>query len=429
MRRNVAAVDLDTRAINMQDEKKTEEQIKYSNLIFLIASLLLIGLLIYTISSVVSPVLVFLAIQFLLFPLRSYKYVRTLMWLSGLLFTVWFVYELGNILIPFAISFLLAYILNPLISKFEAFKVPRLLGSLILILLFVGIIALVVVFILPATLHQFNDMLFVIADMAKDLVTQIKEGKIFALLSTYGIPVEYSREILSQQLTPKLEAILKNIIGAVLNFISSLSNIITQLINVLIIPFLTFYLLKDFHKIIEKSKSLIPLNRRDTVINYFIKVDKLLGRYLRGALVVAFIHGTLAALLLWVFGIHYPLVLGFIAGTLSLIPYIGLFISLTLALIVSLFSGDPVWIKMVFVLGIFGTLQILEASVLSPNILGRQVGLHPVMLVLALLVFGYFLGFIGLIIAIPTTAVLLLTVKFYQEQNNVRKTESSQPLS
>lgn len=408
----------------MQDGKKIEEQIKYSNLIFLIASLLLIGLLIYTISSVVSPVLVFLAIQFLLFPLRSYKYVRTLMWLSGLLFTVWFVYELGNILIPFVLSFLLAYILNPLIFKLESFKVSRLFGSLILILIFVGIIALGVVFILPATLHQFNNMLFVIADIAKDLVTQIKEGKIFALLSTYGIPVEYSRDVLTQQLTPKLEAILKNIIGAVLNFISSISNIITQIINALIIPFLTFYLLKDFPKIIEKSKSLIPLDRRDMVINYFIKIDKLMGRYLRGALAVAFIHGTIAALLLWIFGIHYPLVLGFIAGTLSLIPYIGLLISLTLALIVSLFSGDPVWLKMVFVLGIFGTLQILEVSVLSPNILGRQVGLHPVMLVLSLLVFGYFLGFIGLILAVPATAILLLTIKYYHEQKAVDRIKS-----
>ncbi|MDI6804297.1 MAG: AI-2E family transporter [Bacteroidota bacterium] len=403
----------------MQHEKRIEEHIKYSDIIFLIAGLLLIGLLIYTISSVVSPVLIILAIQFLLFPLRSYKYVKTLMWLAGLLFAFWFIHELGNILLPFVIAFLLAYILNPLISKFESFKVSRLFASLILILIFVGIIALGMVFILPATLHQFNNMLFVIADIAKDLVTQIKEGKIFAWLSAYGIPIEYSRDILTQQLTPKLEAILKNIIGTVLNFISSISNIITQIINALIIPFLTFYLLKDFPQIIEKTKSLIPNDHREKIINYFTRVDKLMGRYLRGALAVAFIHGTIAALLLWIFGIHYPLVLGFIAGTLSLIPYIGLMISLTLALIVSLFSGDPVWLKIVFVLGIFGTLQILEASVLSPNILGRQVGLHPVMLILSLLVFGYFLGFIGLILAIPTTAIILLTIKFYKEHNRM----------
>ncbi|MDP2208009.1 MAG: AI-2E family transporter, partial [Bacteroidota bacterium] len=406
MKPNAAAAVLDIQGIkdnqkNMQDEKKIEEQFKYFYLIILIAGLLLIGLLIYTIRSVVSPVLVFLAIQFLLFPLRSYKHVRTLMWLSGILFAVWFIYELGTILIPFVLSFLLAYILNPLISKFESFKVSRLFASLILILILVGIIALGVVFLLPATLHQFNNMLFVIADIAKDLVTQIKEGKIFAWLSAYGIPVEYSRDVLTQQLTPKLEAIFKNIIGAVLNFISSISNIITQIINALIIPFLTFYLLKDFPQIIEKTKSLIPTDHREKITNYFTRVDTLMGRYLRGALAVAFIHGILAGLLLWIFGIHYPLVLGFIAGTLSLIPYIGLLISLTVALIVSLFSGDPVWLKIVFVLGIFGTLQILEASVLSPNILGRQVGLHPVILVLSLWVFGYFFGFIGLILAIP----------------------------
>lgn len=400
----------------MQDGKKIEEHIKYSDIIFLIAGLSLIGLLIYTISSVISPFLIILAIQFLLFPLRSYKYVRTLMWLAGLLFAFWFIHELSNILLPFVISFLLAYILNPLITKFESFKVPRLIASLLFILLMVGIIALGVVFILPATLHQFNNMLFVITDIAKDLVTQIKEGKIFAWLSAYGVPVEYSRDVLTQQLTPKLEAILKNIIGAVLNFISSISNIITQIINALLIPFLTFYLLKDFPKIIKKSKSLIPNDHQDTITNYFIRVDKLMGKYLRGALVVAFIHGILAGLLLWTFGIQYPLVLGFIVGTLSLIPYVGLIISLILGLIVALFSGDPVWLKIVIVLGIFGSLHILEASVLSPNILGRQVGLHPVLLVLSLLVFGYFFGFIGLILAIPTTAILMMTFKFFHEQ-------------
>lgn len=407
----------------MLNGKKNDDQMKNSDIIFLIAGLLLIGLLIYTISSVVSPFLIILAIQFLLFPLRSHKYVRTLMWLAGLLFAFWFIHELGNILFPFVISFLLAYILNPFITKLESFKIPRLLASLLSLLLIVSIITAGIVFILPPTIYQFNNILFVITDIANDLVNQIKDGKIFVWLSGYGVPVEYSRELLTQQLTPKLEAILKNIIGAVLNFISSISNVITQIINALLIPFLTFYLLKDFQKVIETTKSLIPITHKDTIINYVVRVDKLMGKYLRGALAVAFIHGILAGLLLWIFGIQYPLVLGFIVGTLSLIPYIGLVVSFILGLIVALFSGEPVWLKIFTILGIFGGLHILEASVLSPNILGRQVGLHPVLLVLSLLVFGYFLGFIGLILAIPTTAIILLTIRFFQEHKQTQQTK------
>jgi predicted PurR-regulated permease PerM len=110
-----------------------------------------------------------------------------------------------------------------------------------------------------------------------------------------------------------------------------------------------------------------------------------------------------------------------VAGVLSLIPYFGLLTSLALSLLVALFSGEPVSMKILFVLITFAFLQILEFSVLSPNILGKQIGLHPVLMILSLLVFGFFLGFIGLLIAVPTTAIVIMLVKEWEQRRKVRQ--------
>jgi predicted PurR-regulated permease PerM len=117
--------------------------------------------------------------------------------------------------------------------------------------------------------------------------------------------------------------------------------------------------------------------------------------------------------------------LGMIAGILSIIPYVGLFISLSLSIIVALFSGEPTWLRVIYVLITYGFLQILEASVLSPYILGKQVGLHPVLLILSLLVFGFFAGFVGLLIAVPSTALIILTVKLWLNRKQIIAVEET----
>ncbi|MBU2636435.1 MAG: AI-2E family transporter [Bacteroidetes bacterium] len=396
-----------------------ETEMSKIGIIALISAGLLIGLLFFSIQSVVSPFLIFFAIEFLLYPLRYIKFVRTFMWLAGIIFSVWFLFELRSILLPFIIAILLAYLFNPLVTKLETKGIKRWLSSLMLIIILLAVFASLIIFIMPLAIQQFNNIFMAITDITGELVNYIKHGKIFAWLTHYGIDTDYARERLSQELTPKLEDILKNLLTSVFGFISSISVLITQIINIFIIPFLAFYLLKDFVLLVDRMKSLIPVKKEGSVVNYLSKVDKLIGKYLRGALIVAFIHGILVGVLLAIFGIKYPVVLGMIAGVLSIIPYFGLFISLSLSLIVALFSGDPVWLKIVFVLSTFGFLQILEASVISPNILGKQVGLHPVLLILSLLLFGYFLGFLGLLIAVPVTAIIIMTIKDWEERKKL----------
>lgn len=384
--------------------------------VLLIGGILLLSLLVYNVIPIISPFVVLGAILFLLYPLRHHRMSRTVMWLAVLLFSIWFLYSVGSILFPFIVAFLIAYVVNPFINFLERWQIRRWLSSLLLIVVILGIIAVILIFVMPIAFQQFQGIIAGISGIVNDVILIVKQGAFFETLSEYGFPVQRLQEILTQQFTPRLENILKVLLEGAFGVISSLSSLISQIINIIIIPFLAFYMMKDFPSIIYRFKMLIPKMQRETVSAYFYKVNALFGRYLRGVILVAFIHGVLASVLLWIFGIRYPLVLGMVAGVLSPIPYLGLFTSLFLSVLVALFSGEPVLMKVFFVLVTYAFLQILEFSILSPNILGKQIGLHPVLMILSLLIFGFFLGFIGLLIAIPTTAIVIMSVKEWEER-------------
>ena len=146
--------------------------------------------------------------------------------------------------------------------------------------------------------------------------------------------------------------------------------------------------------------------------------DAILGRYFRGAVIVAVLQGFIAFAGLWFLGVDYPVVLGIMTGILNFIPYVGLLTSLVVASIVAVFSGGPIMIKVLGVVVLYLAQKLLEATVLGPKIVGSQVGLHPVLLILCLLVFGHFLGFVGLLIAVPVTAVLMA---FFREWEAARE--------
>jgi predicted PurR-regulated permease PerM len=116
--------------------------------------------------------------------------------------------------------------------------------------------------------------------------------------------------------------------------------------------------------------------------------------------------------------VDYALVLGIMTGILDFIPYVGLIISLTVSCIVALMSGEPVFVKVVAVVILFLSQKLLEAVVLGPKIIGAKVGLHPVLLILSLLIFGYFLGFIGMLIAVPTTALLMAILQQWEQHRS-----------
>jgi predicted PurR-regulated permease PerM len=329
------------------------------------------------------------------------------MWFGVFVFAVWFFYSLLGILIPFLIAFLLAYLLNPVVTILELRRVARWVSSLVVVVVLIAVAVTTVLFVVPPAAHQFQSILSSVAIIAQDVTTILQSGRLFEIMQQFGIPVETARELIADQVSPRLQNVLTVLFEGVFGFVTGFSSVLLHLINIVIIPFLLFYLLKDFPELLHSFSKLISPAKRERALSVAGRIDEVLGQYFRGAIIVAIIQGTIAALALTAIGVRYPLVLGIMTGILNFIPYVGLLTSLVVSCIVALMSGDPVFVKVVAVVALFLSQKLLEAGVLGPKIIGTKVGLHPVLLILSLLVFGYFLGFIGMLIAVPATALLM----------------------
>lgn len=393
--------------------------------VVLVMALLLLAALGYAVQPVLSPFVLVGGLVYLLYPLRAQPLVRRMMWLAVLLFALWFFYSVFHLLVPFLIAFLLAYILNPAVTRLAARGFPRWASSLIAIIVLIGLVVAAMLFIVPLAILQFNGIIARVAGIANDFSIFLQSGKIFDFLAAYGVPVEKAREMISEQITPRLENLLTNLFEGVFGLLTGVSSLALQVINAVIIPFLAFYVLMDFPVITHRFLMFAPKERRPRIDAIAAMVDALMGRYFRGAITVAFLQGTISALGLWILGVQYALVLGIMTGILNFIPYVGLITSLVVSSIVALFSGDPVLAKVIGVVILYLSQKLLEATVLGPKIIGSQVGLHPVLLILCLLLFGFFLGFVGLLIAVPATALIIASVKEWEALRKARPAQES----
>jgi predicted PurR-regulated permease PerM len=372
-----------------------------------VLAILLIGGLAFTVQSVLSPFVLAAAILFLLFPYRRTEFARRVIPLALGLLALWVLYSLLGVLAPFIIAYLIAYILNPLVSSLERKGMPRWASSLLTVGVLISVVVGILLFVMPLLVSQFQGLMNSLGTLVADVRDLISSGRLFTAMQEYGIPVERVQEAIRTQLTPRLESILASLFEGVFGVVSSMSSVALQVINAVIIPFLAFYLLKDFPVLSERFYRFFPSGNRGRVRAVMGRVDGIMGRYFRGAIVVALIQGTISATVLFLLGVQYALMLGVMTAILNFIPYLGLVTSLVVAVAVAMFSGEPVVTKVLGVIILYLSQKLLEATVLSPKIVGAQVGLHPVVLILCLMVFGYFLGFVGLLIAVPVTALIL----------------------
>lgn len=379
---------------------------------------LLMAALLYTVNAILSPFVVAGAILFLLYPYRSALLVRRLMWLSVILFACWFFYSLLGLLVPFIIAFLFAYLLNPLVTRMEKRKIPRWLGSLLSVLVLILVCTSVGLFVGPVAFEQFQSIIAGAAHITSGAVDFFTSGQVYGILARLGIPMQEAQQFVVTQISPRLEFILKTLFEGIFGFLSGFSSLLIHLLAAVIIPFLIFYLLKDFPAIRHRVALFVPVSRREKVIASVRRSDRILGQYFRGAIIVAFIQGTVAGIALWIIGVDYALILGIMTGILDFIPYVGLITSLVVASLVAAFSGEPVMTKVIAVIVLFLVMKLVEGTVLAPHIIGSGVGLHPVLLILCLMVFGYFLGFIGLLIAVPATALMVAAFSEWEQRRD-----------
>jgi predicted PurR-regulated permease PerM len=198
--------------------------------------------------------------------------------------------------------------------------------------------------------------------------------------------------------------------GGFLGIGRGLSTVLTIGSYVVLTPVLTFYLLRDWDVITEAMGDLLPKPGREGIVSFATDFDRLLSRYLRGQITVALAVGAITGLGLWIAQFPYAATLGLVVAVFSVVPYLGLLLSLAPALFIALVSG-AVAVSLLKVLIVYGLAQALEGAVISPRIVGESVGLHPVWVVLALAMGGFFFGFVGLLIGVPAAVGVKLLIQ------------------
>lgn len=381
-----------------------------------VAVLGLFAVLAYAVRPVLTPFVLFLLFLHVAWPWLDRPIVSRLAVAGTALILLWIVQVTGLLLAPFILALILAYVLNPVVELLER-RMPRPAAILFLALPLAAIAALLVFILVPAVANQVGQLMSNVPDWIRVIEGWI--GDLRARLIGLGIQginqdtVPDLGDIDAQEVVDYLQRrqseLAQGGIAAVLGIGRGLGAVLGVLGYLVLLPVLVYYLLRDWNGMRAKLADLVPPPYRERVLDFAGEYNRLLSRYLRGQLLLAAIVGLIVGVGFWLVGFPYALLLGLVAGVLNIVPYVGLLISLAAAVVISLFS-EAILASLVKVAIVFGAEQVLE-NIIGPRIVGDSVGLHPVWVILALVLFSFFFGFVGLLIAVPAAVLLKLVIQ------------------
>jgi len=366
-----------------------------------------------------NPPLVGLAGALLLWPLRHQKAARALMLSGGVLLLLWTIDKLSRILIPFAAVYLLAYLLNPVVRRLkERLRLPRWASSLLITGLVVGAFALVVLILAPSVAGQIEVLSDRLTKGVDGLRSWLAASSVLDTVASTGL---IDKQEALQQIQALVQRQARRLPEAVEGVAASLGSVLGVLTLVALVPVLLFYTLRDYPDIQDSLTELFPTagGRRD----YLVQAGGIVGQYLRGQLMISSIAAFNVSILLFLFDVPFWLLIGLLGGLLNFIPQLGALLTMVIGAFVAFVLGG--WVKATVVVAVLVGESLLEQSVLTPNILSYQVGLHPLLVLFSLLTFGLFLGIFGLLIAVPLTAILVTGYRAYREELTLELAEYS----
>jgi predicted PurR-regulated permease PerM len=330
-----------------------------------------------------------------------------LFWIAiGILFFV-FIYLIRSVLLPFVLGALIAYFLDPAADKLEKWKFSRTLATTSITLLFFTLIGLVSLLVIPTLAHQISGL---IADLPTYLSELEKkyETQLFSWLGS--LPESYMESIKSSasNFSSIMVKLASDMAGGL--FQSGMA-IINLLSLILITPVVAFYLLRDWDIIKIKFFALLPRKHEKTIREQLLLIDATLAGFIRGQINVCLFLGFFYAIGLSLTGLKFGVLIGIITGLLVILPYVGLMFGMLIGLTVAFFQFGT-WDGILPVLAVFIIGQILEGNFITPKLVGEKVGLHPAWLIFGLLAGAALFGFVGVLIAVPVTAVIGVLIRF-----------------
>jgi predicted PurR-regulated permease PerM len=316
--------------------------------------------------------------------------------------TLWLLHD---ILLPFVTGIALAYVLAPLCDRAERLGMNRTLAALLIVAVLVIALILLMVLLVPLLLQQGMALIAHLPGYFK----RVKE-----LIVDSDVP--WLKWLGTAESDKSFSDLVSQAASWLLSFSYSLwtgGKALVSFASVLIVmPVVTFYLIRDWHPMIARVDSWIPMGQRETVRQLAGEIDAAIGGFLRGQFGVCVVLGCYYAIALMLAGLDFGLLIGLLAGVITFVPYIGSMTGLMVAASVAIAQFWPDWKRIALVVGIFLVGQFIEGNIVSPKFVGQRVGLHPVWLIFAMFAFGYLFGFVGLLIAVPLGAAIAVLLRF-----------------
>jgi predicted PurR-regulated permease PerM len=310
-------------------------------------------------------------------------------------------WNLRPVLTPFLLGAIIAYVLQPGVEWLVRHRTPRGLAALIMISVFTSLIALLILLAFAVIEKEGPELTRQIPLMMAKLDARLKPWLAFVGLS-YSLDSASIRDALAAH----LKASEQGIVFAIWEYLRTSGNVMLSIVsNVVLVPLVLFYLLYDRHEAFARMESFVPRRWLGKTREFVRETDRLMSQYLRGQLLVIAVLAAFYPTALTMAGLDMALPVGLLTALAVFIPYIGFASGLALALLAALLQFGN-WYGVGAVIVVYGIGQILESFVLVPRLVGERIGLHPLAVIFALLVFGRLFGFFGVLLALPVSAIL-----------------------
>lgn len=310
---------------------------------------------------------------------------------------------LDDVILPFVLGAAIAYFLDPVADRLERAGCSRAVAVAIITFFALLLFVVLALLIVPMLVTQAASLIDSVPEMFGNLQVFLTER--FPDLLDANSTIRRSLSSIGETIQARGGEILNTVLA-------SFSGIVNAVVLFVLAPIVAFYLLYDWDNMIAKVDALLPRDHAPTIRTLAADIDKTLAGFVRGQGTVCLILGAYYAIALMAVGLNFGLVVGFIAGALTFIPYVGALVGGVLAIGLAMFQfwGDWLWIVLVW--AIFQSGQFVEGNILTPRMVGSSVGLHPVWLIFALSAFGALFGFVGLLVAVPVVAMMGVVTRF-----------------
>lgn len=316
-------------------------------------------------------------------------------------------YYLRAVFTPILFSLFIAYALEPTVAFMTRKGIPRVAAGALIMLCLLILLVLFLLLVLPAVFSQVQDLIHRLPLML-DILTQ----KLSPFMSEhFGVEVQFDVGSLSQNIAKHAESLAAPSTWIASKVFKSVVQVAIFLFYFVLVIVLTFYFLKSYPTILKSALDLLPPRHRPFVKELASVVDDALARFIRGQVLVCVILACCYSAALTLAGVNGSAAIGTITGFLNVIPYVGVLTGLCLSLLSVALDYNGIW-QVIAVLGIYGAFPLLDATLITPNVIGNRVGLNPLIVILALLIGAEILGFLGLLLAVPTAAVLRAIIRF-----------------